>query len=252
MAEAARSKILVTRPQPGAAQTASRLTDHNIETLVLPFTEMVALPHQLDDVVLENASAVLVTSANALRHADEALLRRLRHLAIYTVGDATREAALDNTFHNVESANGDARDLIKLVAREVEANASVVYLCGETRTDDIELRLGELGFTIYVSETYRTNTVSQLTYELIELLQRQPIDGVLLYSSISARIFSEHWSGGFAANSSVIPIIFCISERTKFALSPDLRKHVIVCAQPRDDVMIETVRSYYRSKNRDL
>ncbi|MEM9573739.1 MAG: uroporphyrinogen-III synthase [Pseudomonadota bacterium] len=252
MAGATRPKILVTRPQPGAAQTAQRLSNHNLETLILPFTEMVRLAHQLDDSVLGNVSAVLVTSANALRHTDDALLTKLQHLPIYTVGDATKEVALEKQFRTVESADGDARDLIKLVARRLEANASIVYLCGETRTDDVELQLGGRGFKVYVSETYRTKKVSQLTYEMCELIQHHSIDGILLYSSISARILSEHWSTGSVTNSLVIPMIFCISERTKLALRPDLRQDVIVCAQPRDDVMIETVRSYYQTKNRDF
>lgn len=249
MTGAVKPKILVTRPQPGADQTARRLSGLGIEPLVLPFTEMVKLVHRLDDAVLKNADAVVVTSANALRHADKRMLNKLKHLPVFTVGDATKDAALDKGLSNVVSANGDAHDLSGLVTERLKPNSSIVYLCGKTRTDDIEMNFAKAGFKIWSVETYQTIKVSQLTYKLGQLMEHHTLDGVLLYSGISAHIYSEVWSDRTAGKSIAIPMSFCISERAKATLSPALQSQVIVCSQPRDDVMIETVDTYFRSKN---
>lgn len=252
MTGAVKPKLLVTRPQPGADQTAARLSALGIEPLVLPFTEMVGIPHQLAGAASNDAVAIIVTSANALRFADEKLLNQLKHLTVYAVGDATKDAALEKNFSKVVSADGDARDLIELVSERLKQNECIIYLCGETRSDDIEIELGKLGFIITVVETYQTNKVSQLTYSLQELIEDHSLDGALLYSSISASIFGELWSQRPTRNLSVIPTIFCISERAKSALPATLQDQAIVCSQPRDDVMTETVVSYFRSENSEL
>jgi len=200
MAGALKPKILVTRPQPGADQTASRLLTRGFEPLVLPFTEMSPLAHQLDDAVVHNATAVVVTSANALRIADLPLLQRLQHLPVYSVGDATKDAALERGLTNVVSADGDARDLIALISQKLEPAASIIYLCGQTRSDDIEKELTMLGYLVPVIETYQTNKVSQLTYKMSELIYAHKLAGALLYSSISARIFDELWSSDLGTN----------------------------------------------------
>lgn len=242
-------KILVTRPQPGADLTATRLAAVGIEALILPFTEMVTLAHQLDEIALDHTDAVVVTSANALRHTNAQLLNELKNLPVYTVGDATKDAAFELGLGNVTSANGDGSDLARLVVEKMKPNSSIVYLCGRTRTEDVELSLGNSGFEICVVETYQTNKVSQLTYNLKQLMEHHTIDGILLYSGVSAQIYSEFLLHDGIGESLVIPMSFCISERAKAALFPSQQSHAVVCAQPRDDVMIETVEAYFRPKN---
>src|SRR5688572_14398609 len=80
------AKVLVTRPQPGAARTARRLAELGHRPVELPLTRTVALP-------VEAASfdrpvdAVAVTSANALRHAPPELVARLADRPCFAVGE---------------------------------------------------------------------------------------------------------------------------------------------------------------------
>lgn len=249
MPSAEKQKVLVTRPQPGADKTAERLLALGINPLVLPFTEMVKLEHRLDDARVQSVDAVVVTSANALRFADEQMLNKLKFLPVYAVGDATRDAALAVGLSTVVSANGDAQDLVGLVTEELQPNSTIVYLCGKTRTDDIEKSLVQLSFEIVLVETYQTLKVSQLTYKLEQLLISHTLDGVLLYSSISAQILTEIWPQHARGKTHTIPMSFCISERANASLSSTLKTRAVVCAKPRDDVMIETVARYFQPKN---
>lgn len=252
MTAAVKPKILVTRPQPGADKTAKRLSALGIQPLVLPFTEMVKLEHHLDGVAAQSADAVVVTSANALRFADKQMLDTLKPLPVYAVGDSTKEVALNSGLTNVVSANGDAQDLIKLVGEALQPNSTIIYLCGETRTDDIERDLTKLTIDVLVVETYRTNKVSQLTHKLERLIKSHNLDGILLYSSISAHILSEIWTERMSENTAMIPISFCISDRAKTALPLALKSGAVVCAKPRDDVMIDTVVRHFQSKSLEL
>lgn len=245
---AVKPKILVTRPQLGAEKTAKSLSDLGMEPVVLPFTETVKLEQRFDEALLRNTDAVLVTSANALRHLDLRYFDQLQNRPLYAVGDSTRDVATDMGMHNVVSANGGAQDLLELVAERLTANSSIVYLCGQTRTDDIEKHLATLGINLTVMETYQTIKVSQLTYKMEQLLKHHTLDAVLLYSGISAHILGEAWPRELSGKPPMFPMIFCMSERTKKSLPPAIQDHVIVCAQPRDDVMVETVEKYFRPK----
>ena len=66
-------RILVTRPQPGASRTMRRLQELGFEPLLLPLTETVGLPVDAG-AAGDNAVAVAITSANAVRHAPKGLI----------------------------------------------------------------------------------------------------------------------------------------------------------------------------------
>ncbi|TIW37543.1 MAG: uroporphyrinogen-III synthase, partial [Mesorhizobium sp.] len=85
-------RVLVTRPEPGASRTAQRLLDQGFQPILLPLTETVALPVDADGVA-NNAVAVAVTSANAVRHAPKEIIAALAGLPCHAVGKRTAEAA---------------------------------------------------------------------------------------------------------------------------------------------------------------
>ncbi|TIU99050.1 MAG: uroporphyrinogen-III synthase, partial [Mesorhizobium sp.] len=85
-------RVLATRPEPGASRTAQRLLDQGFQPILLPLTETVALPVDADGVA-NNAVAVAVTSANAVRHAPKEIIAALAGLPCHPVGKRTAEAA---------------------------------------------------------------------------------------------------------------------------------------------------------------
>ncbi len=65
-------RVLVTRPEPAAAQTAAKLRAAGYEPVLLPLSRTVALSFTVPDEVFD---ALTITSANAFRHiAPERLL----------------------------------------------------------------------------------------------------------------------------------------------------------------------------------
>jgi len=83
-------RVLITRPEPGAVQTAKRLRALGWKPVCLPLTEISPLPAELPAGC--KFDAVAIPSANAIRHARPALLRALAGLPVFAVGQRTAEA----------------------------------------------------------------------------------------------------------------------------------------------------------------
>ncbi|GAA0736218.1 uroporphyrinogen-III synthase [Sphingomonas japonica] len=82
--------IAVLRPEPGASATAGRIAAAGMTALRLPLFAVVPVAWQVPDPA--GFDSLLLTSANAVRHAGEGL-RSLAGLPVLAVGQATADAA---------------------------------------------------------------------------------------------------------------------------------------------------------------
>src|SRR5262249_40353142 len=99
-------RVAITRALPDAERTAERLRQRGAEPIIAPLLEVAP---RTFDTNLSGVQALLVTSANGVRAAANALQERT--LPLLTVGDATARAAREAGFTDVRSASGDARAL---------------------------------------------------------------------------------------------------------------------------------------------
>lgn len=102
----------MTRAQPGAGRTAARLAALGFEPVLRPLLEIRRLAAVEPD--LSDIAALAFTSVNGV-DAFTALTSRREH-PVFTVGDATAEAALAAGFARVRSAAGALPDLARLLA----------------------------------------------------------------------------------------------------------------------------------------
>jgi uroporphyrinogen-III synthase len=118
-------KILILRPQPGADETAARARALGLEPLVAPLFTI----RPIDWTPLDPAGfdAVLLTSANAPRHAGDAMTSFLG-LPCYAVGESTAAAARAAGFTDIRTGPSDGRALIEKAAGD--GIAAAVHLCG--------------------------------------------------------------------------------------------------------------------------
>ena len=91
------------RPEPGNARTAVAIEAMGREAIRLPLFAVAALPWDVPD--SDGFDALLLTSANAVRHGG-ASLQRLRALPVLAVGDATASAARAAGFVVAETGEG--------------------------------------------------------------------------------------------------------------------------------------------------
>lgn len=105
--------VLVLRPEPGAAATASRAVSLGLAAVVAPLFTADALAWSPPDAAVYDA--VMMTSANAARLGG-AGLRDFVHLPAYAVGEATAAAMRDAGFADVVVGPRDVDALAELIA----------------------------------------------------------------------------------------------------------------------------------------
>jgi uroporphyrinogen-III synthase len=121
-------RLVILRPEPGASATAERASAMGLEPLVMPLFEIRPVDWEAPDA--GSFDALLLTSANAVRHAGEPL-QKLRQLPVHVVGEATAAAARDAGFDI--ASTGDAG--VERLLGSIESDVRLLHLCGEHRTE---------------------------------------------------------------------------------------------------------------------
>jgi uroporphyrinogen-III synthase len=178
-------RVLVTRPLPDGERTAATLRAKGHDVLLAPLIQVRPIPA----VLAGNWSAVIITSANALRVVSKDQLTPLLTLPLYAVGGRSADAARAAGFREVRTAQGDADALVRLIAeRYANEAAPHLYLAGEHRAADIEGALAAKGVKVATVVVYRNMTMGYPP-ELIRALEQNRIDAVLHFSRRSADNF---------------------------------------------------------------
>lgn len=235
-------RVLVTRPEPGASATAARLGELGFEPVLLPLTRIVALPPEtLPDT--QAVDCVVVTSANALRHAPGALLSSLAGKPVFAVGDATAQAALDAGLGDVRSASGTARDLVALLGARLPRRARILHLAGRERTEGFAEAIVGDGHELQTLELYTAEKISYSTDFFQHFLAGGPIWGALVMSSRAGELLAELASVPENSQSLDKTIFFCISEKASLPLRAVAGASIRVSDDPTEDGILRLVLS---------
>lgn len=233
---ARRARVLVTRPEPGASETARRLDALGFLPFKLPLQEIRPLPVDAG-AIPDNVAAVAVTSANAIRHAPREVVARLTHRPCFAVGASTASAAAAARFSHVIEGGGDAGALAETVAAQ-RPDGPVVYLCGRVRRPAFEKRLADDGIVVHVVETYDTVGFSRTIEEVINLTARHPIDYVLVYSANAAEVLTATIRRPQLESLFENTIFACISDRVAEALGGLPRGRLRVAPEPDETALL--------------
>ena len=181
-------RLIVTRPEPDASATAEllRARGHAVDVVPLLRVETVVGA----DLGAGPWGGIVITSANATRAiAAHPRMRELVGRPVFAVGRRSAEAARAVGFAHVASADGDARDLVRLVAARADRNVPLLYLAGEDRAADLESELAAHGVALATVVVYRALAEPSLPPAIRAALAAGAIDGVLHYSRRSADTF---------------------------------------------------------------
>lgn len=107
-------RLAVLRPEPGNAATVAAIERRGLAAISLPLFEIVALGWAPPDPA--NFDAILLTSANAVRHGG-AGLAALHGLPAFAVGRATATAARASGFDVMTAGESNAAELIDTATR---------------------------------------------------------------------------------------------------------------------------------------
>ncbi|MEO7365474.1 MAG: uroporphyrinogen-III synthase [Sphingomicrobium sp.] len=118
---------MVLRPEHGASATVERARAMGLDALAMPLFEIVPLAWDVPDP--GTFDALLLTSANAVRHGGDGL-RQLRALPAHAVGEATAGAAREAGFDIATEGDGGVERLLN----SVPVGLRLLHLCGEHRS----------------------------------------------------------------------------------------------------------------------
>ena len=180
--------VLVTRPEPGASETAERVRALGLVPVSAPMLHIASLPVRLAPAV----EAVLVTSGNAL----PPLPALLHGLPLLAVGDATAERARAAGFTKVCSADGDAAALAALAARVLPARASLLLATGAGQGAALAADLRGRGLRVHRRAVYAARPVRRLPLAAQEALAAGDVRAALFLSADTARAFVRALSEG--------------------------------------------------------
>lgn len=235
-------RVLVTRPEPGAGETAARLQAMGLEPVVLPLTRIVTVePMRLPDVA--NQDAVIVTSPNAIRHAPASLLAALARKPLFAVGEASAEAARRAGFGNVRAAAGTAVDLAGLIGGAIPKGSRLLHLAAVQRTVGFEEDLVRRGFSVEIVEVYSADEVIYSTDFLSRLLSSAPIQGAPVLSERAAMLLAQLVGQDFLHQSFENTRFFCISDKVARPLRRLGQGEILVSDEPSEDSVLALVSS---------
>lgn len=220
--------VLVTRPQPGADETARRLETMGFVPVVLPLTKIVPVtPLQLPNA--DAFDAVIATSVNAIRHAPAEQLRSYLAKPLFAVGDATADAATGAGFADVRSAGGTAVDLAAMIARQMPTGSRLLHLAGVDRTTGFAERVEAMNFQLQVVDVYAAEKVSYATDFLKAKFRDGNLWGAIALSLRAGTFLAEIASRAEFAQTFENTIYFCISEKVAAPLR-NLNTATVLCS----------------------
>ncbi|RMB00567.1 uroporphyrinogen-III synthase [Eilatimonas milleporae] len=180
------TRVLVTRPQDEAENTATLLTkmgfDVEICSMIRVMPVSFAFPHP--------SRSIIVTSKNGVRHGLTNLPDRDR--SIFAVGEATAAEARALGYKNVTIGPGTVKELMPMLTEcGLDLKRAFAYLAGEDISYDITGALQNQGIDADTVTVYQTRPLEALPPAIIDQFAAGEIQVALFYSPRAASIFEE-------------------------------------------------------------
>ena len=180
--------LLITRPEPGASQSAAFFANHNIATSVAPLFTIAPLPITLPPI--QSFSALIFTSANGVRAFAEK--NTAPHLPpIYAIGPMTAQAletaglALERQFNGDRAAMTDW-----LIHHVAQTDKPLLHLRGADQAGNLAENLSAAERPCTSLALYKAEAVSSLPLRA-QRFMAQKNGTILLMSARAARLFTN-------------------------------------------------------------
>ena len=201
-------RLLLTRPHADSKKLARYLAAHGVSSVIEPLLNIRFRKGPSLDTA--GVAALAFTSANGVHAFTKRSLRR--DLPVFAVGDATARAARDAAFKEVKSAMGDVNDLAHLLSQALSPKAGpILHPAASHVAGDLAGLLIDAGFTYRREAIYMAEEITKLSPETCTAIARGDIDGVVLMSPRTGRIFKELMIRSKLAERAANMTAFCLS-----------------------------------------
>ncbi len=220
-------RVLVTRPQADQAQTLSALSTMGITGLSCPALEIEWLDYDLPNLQWQGT---IFTSRNGLRALSNSEISILRDVPLYAVGRKTEMLAQKLGFSKVYPASPDADQLSQSrLTHFIPDDGPVLYFTARHRSGNLVEELENRSIPLHVIEAYQTVSVEDWPSDIVDDIQSGQIDGVLLYSARTAKLFAAQLERYGLDKAATKLTFFCLSPAVASVLSE--RDYPLVVAE---------------------
>lgn len=240
------TRVLVTRPEPDASDTAGRLRALGCEPVLFPLMTMKAVTARLPEA--GGLSGMIVTSANALRAlAMTDALSPYLGLPLFAVGEKTAMAARQAGFGTVTSADGDAGALIDLMGKRAETG-TYFYPCATKTARDLPKALAGAGLLVIAAEVYCMQAATRLSEDIAAQLSGDGFAGALIYSRRMAALFAELTELVLTPAQRRALTLICLSENVAAPLVAHGFPRIVLADYPSEEAMMAATLSFSRGQ----
>ncbi len=238
-----RVRLLVTRPEPDGERTAAILRARGYDVLVAALLRVETVPNA--DLGAGARAGIIMTSVNAVRVLEgHPRLAELQQLPVFVVGRRTAEAARAAGFGQIASADGNAQDLVCLVATRCRnARGALLYLAGEDRAVDLTAALAAHGVRVETVTVYRAAPVLELPEPLHAALRAGRLDGALHFSKRSAEIYLSCAKLAGLLDAALGHFHYCLSPQVAEPLAAAGARKIAIAPRPEELDLIDLVPS---------
>ena len=225
--------VLITRPEPGATETAIRVASLGFAPLAVPLFSIRQLGYPAH--LPGGVKATLLTSRNAVPGCPPSC----HDLMVFTVGKATAACAANAGFTQIKIAAGDAVALATLVSKTLKpADGSLFLPVGRRQGVGLATSLRQRGFRVLRYIVYETLMVKTLPVAAEMHLRHGQVGTAMFFSAEVAHHFVRlvHAVGLDESVSNVEAV--SISERPTVALRKLPWRRISVAEQPNQDAML--------------
>jgi uroporphyrinogen-III synthase len=229
--------VLITRPEPGASETAAHVAAMGLVPIVAPLLVVRPMPVHLPPT--NQIAAILLASGNAV----DPLPESVRGLPVLAVGAATMRRAQSAGFTDVASADGDAVSLATLVRERFRPRDGTLLLAaGQRQSLAFATDLRASGYRVARRVVYAAEPVAILPAAVRTALLGDRALAVLFFSAETARCFVRLVRAASLADTVGRHDAITIGARAGMALKGVRWARVSVAGKPTQDEILALLR----------
>jgi len=229
-------KVLITRAEPAASQTAANLAKQGHEAILLPLFQVMDTQANIPE---KNYDGIIFTSKNAV---DILKLRdwKIPDLSapVFCVGKKTEKAAQLLGFKETYSANGGGAALVDLMRTMNLAKNNMLYLSTPDKSFDMKRALQTHHIDVETVDIYQAKPVMPKNNQVKQAIASVSNGFVFTFSALS----SEHLAKILESNGLIDALKECtlisISNQAIKPLELIDWKDILIAPTPQEDQMI--------------
>jgi uroporphyrinogen-III synthase len=228
-------RVLITRPEPAASETAIRVAALGFSPVVAPVLSIT--PRTVE--APARVAAIVLTSRNAI----PACLRTMHDRPIFAVGTASAALVSAVGFDRVFNAEGNAYKLAALIANTIAPADGTLFLpTAQGQGIELAASLRRHGFRVVRRVAYSVTSVPNLPSVAVRNLRLRQIATAMFFSAETSHHFVRLLGAARLVETVRDIEAVSISERAAVALRLLPWRRVSVAPMPNQDAMLAMLR----------